>query len=665
MMRADLLAMSHDDIVALSNRGTLKRILKELKKDDLSWEITADDEALVIEWSDEVTCTIAADDSLATAHCTCQSVADTCRHLLRSVLAYQKSCEEADDKPKPWDPGAWSDELLAEHFPGGERRQARRKWNAGLVIELVRGVRPSAHFHKLRHLVRFVIYGDPAGAVCNCGQSAPCGHVLLAAWGFRRLPEGEEAGIVSVGDAGAPLAKELVADSRSALSDFVVHGVSGCPPSLLNRLNGLRERLESEGAIWLANITADLVEHCVNYGERNARFSSREVTELLGEFILRLEAATLDDPPLPRYFLTGHKRAAKSSFGRTFLVGLGSTARMRGAEAELLAFAEDTDTGQLVAISRQFKPSDDGTLPDFDELGGRSYGRMPDLRTLARSRMVIERARMRSDHRLQIGRSAVGIYPQDFQWEGLSLFQEDFSELNKRLAAIPPGALRPRRLGADFFVCPICAVDNARFCPRTQSVRAVLRGPGGKTARLFHPFIRFNAAGTEVLLDYLQDQSATPRFITGRVRRQDTTMVIEPAALVFELESKSVLVQPWLDPHPEGNIRTQSPERSSFGAVEEGQDLSVGPVEPDALQETVKAHIEALAEVALLGFDQAKVRSPATLEQLLRRCQALQLQTFEDGTTALSESLQLGGTTRDFTQAFFDNLKLARLAQEL
>lgn len=660
MNRPDLLAMTHDDVVALSNRGTLKRVLKELEKPDLQCEISVEPEAIIITWSDGVTCTIGADDSLPNARCTCSSTADICRHLLRSLLAYQEQTglqNTAENSPAPlietWDPGALDEAQIEVHFPGGEQRRARRLWNRGLVLGLRRGPRPEVRFHKLGHLLRFVVPNDPASAVCDCTEAAPCVHILLAIWGFQQVEDGEEQALISVGRADDPLPQDVVDAAIDALSTLVVEGISDTTPLLINRLRGIEERLDKAGASWLAAIVAELIEHCRHYREHNARFSAEEVAELLGEFMLRVEVASRKEPPLPRYFLVGNRRIGKSTFGRASLVGLGSVARMRGTGAELLAMAQDIGTGQVVAISRNFEPPDEGLLPPFDELGARSYGSTPDIRTLGKSRIVVERAKLLSDNRLRVGRS-LGTYEQDFRWEDLRppLLVEDFAGLGEELDRLAISTLGPRRLGADFFVCPVSRFEDAQFCDRTQAVRARIVDDRGGLAELYHPYSRCGAAGTQVLLSHLVDTKRTAKFIAGHARRQAAIPLIEPTAIVFEEDSRRYIIQPWVDPIADGQALVEEPHIRR-------------PRQGTALQQALTDHIRVLAEVVLLGREQASIRSVEFVEDLLDKCRRLELPTQQAALTNLRRSLDADAAPKVFAESLLCNAKLARLSQDI
>src|SRR5438874_7913945 len=90
MPRADLLALSADDLAALTNRGLVKRARRELDEDEVKGELSETPEGdVAVKWSDGPECQLPADVPLAEAHCSCDTLG-LCRHLIRTVLFYQQ-----------------------------------------------------------------------------------------------------------------------------------------------------------------------------------------------------------------------------------------------------------------------------------------------------------------------------------------------------------------------------------------------------------------------------------------------------------------------------------------------------------------------------------------------------------------------------------------------
>lgn len=92
-LRKDLILLSEDDLVLLTNRGTVKRCSREIAEAEYSFELTDDSAGnLRFTWSDGAICEFPAAASLSTSRCSCPAQG-ICRHLVRSVLAYQKEAK--------------------------------------------------------------------------------------------------------------------------------------------------------------------------------------------------------------------------------------------------------------------------------------------------------------------------------------------------------------------------------------------------------------------------------------------------------------------------------------------------------------------------------------------------------------------------------------------
>src|SRR5918912_807199 len=93
-MRLDLLALTPDDLVLLANRGLVKRAQQELLAGDLRCTFDEDIQGnITAQWSDGVECVLPGGKPASGARCSCPATT-ICRHVLRSVLAYQQHAAE-------------------------------------------------------------------------------------------------------------------------------------------------------------------------------------------------------------------------------------------------------------------------------------------------------------------------------------------------------------------------------------------------------------------------------------------------------------------------------------------------------------------------------------------------------------------------------------------
>src|SRR3954454_11498760 len=134
MPRADLLALTDDDLIALTNRGTVKRAQKELETGAPTCQIAEDGSGgVTVTWSDGITCRFLAGKTVHDAVCSSGGLGIS-RHVIRSVLAYQRkhaappaaltesgTGTEARSAlsrsgPEDWDPGQFTDDQLVAAF---------------------------------------------------------------------------------------------------------------------------------------------------------------------------------------------------------------------------------------------------------------------------------------------------------------------------------------------------------------------------------------------------------------------------------------------------------------------------------------------------------------------------------------------------------------------
>ena len=193
MSRPDLLALSADDLATLTNRGTVKRAQREVEASEVAGEMTETAEGdVAVRWSDGPECKLPAGVALAMPPAPVRLL--VCAGIsIRAVLYYQKHTTPAAGEQSvaasgPWDPGAIADEELHAHYRAGQLTKAREQLEQGLLVEPVRGTKPSARFHLQGCLLRFLVPGDVRYTHCDCGETAPCSHVPLAIWAFRRSP---------------------------------------------------------------------------------------------------------------------------------------------------------------------------------------------------------------------------------------------------------------------------------------------------------------------------------------------------------------------------------------------------------------------------------------------------------------------------------------------
>lgn len=626
MSRTDLLALDTEALVVLANRGIVKRAQAEVESGALTFEISEEEGALKVRWSDDVECVVPAGKSLADGRCTCPATS-LCRHLVRSVLAYQLhagghtapapevTVGTGDEEPsttqapapapapasgEPWDPGSITDELLAGFYRPQQFARIQAEFEKGLTVELVRAAKPSAYLHDLSLNVRFLAPGRPEYTHCDCAEpSRPCSHVPLAVWAFRKLPEEQSGGLLTTRPEALPVPEPPLAELEQALCEYAVPGLQGAPRTMVERLRRIEKRFREVGLVWPAEGLADLLRQQEAYWEHDARFSPREVAELVAELCIRTDAIRSDTGAVPQLFIRGSGSDRLTDVGRSQMVALGCGARVRRGGVELSVYLHDDRSGAVVALAKDFADPDpeSGDSPRaFHQLARSQVMTGVSMVQLGAGRLQIEGGRRTPSARFLPGRAKATLNPHAFQWEKQvrpPVLAEDFAELTARLAAQPPAFLRPRRVGANLHVCPVASVEGAAYSERDQTLYAGLADAAGNTALLAHPFSGRAAGGFEALARRIGAAGSALRLVAAEATLTGHGLVLRPLGLVFEEDGRRTMLQPWIDP----------PEADQPAPRDRGEGDT--PLESSPIAHFAADLLEAVGETWLLGLQRA------------------------------------------------------------
>ncbi|MCU0495152.1 MAG: hypothetical protein MUD01_26495 [Chloroflexaceae bacterium] len=619
-MRTDLLALSPDDLVLLANRGLVKRAQQELQAGELQVELEeADDGTVTARWSDGVTCGLPGGKPASAGTCSCPATT-ICRHLLRTVLAYQAHvaahASEAPPAPvHPWNPGSISDEQLAQHVTRPARTWARQAYDSGQVFELVCSAKPTAYCHSLACSVRFLVPGDVRYTHCDCAEPAPCRHVPLAVWAFRLLDEGRTSGIVETNPTPHPVPTSLLDDLDGTLRELVLAGMNGAPQPLIERLRRIESRLRSDGMVWPADAMADMLQQHAAYATHDARFTPVVLSRLMGELCVRGDAVRASTGAVPQLFVRGAANDRETSLARARLTGLGCSVRVRRGGVELAAYMQDADSGSLIVVRRDTNDPEDQTVapPPFWQLAQWSVAKGVTLAALAGGQALVKGGKRLPNGTYLPSRAQLALNPQAYAWESLRapLLAEDFSELAAHISAQPPPALRPRRLSDGLYVCAVKQIDRASFDPVEHAVRAILSDHAGGQALLTHPYTSRGQSGVEALLAALTTRPGDLRFVAGHVRLSPHGPVIAPTALVFQDGAMRVGLLPWL--------AREQPGAASITAA----DSDAAPARHDPLADYWAQIEEALGDLLVVGLQRADERQARRWRELHRQGAAL------------------------------------------
>ncbi len=662
-MRSDLLALTTDDLILLANRGLVKRAQQEAQADDLSCTLDEDAEGTVtLRWSDGIECVMPANTHVRAGRCSCPATT-ICRHLLRSVLAYQQAAANQNQDStttgqpqEPWNPGAIGDDDLARVVSRAALTWARRQLDELHVIELVRSSKPSAHLHTLNSTVRFLVPGDARYTHCDCAEESPCRHVPLAVWAFRRLDPVRASGIIETGIQQTNIPAAALYQIERTLRELALLGMANAPQALIEDLRRHEERCRQEGLIWPAEIIAEIVQQHAAYTSHDARFTPASVAALVGELCVRADAIRHNTGAVPQLFIRGTTADTKTAVGTARLIGLGCGVRTRRGSVELSAYLQDNASGALVAVSREVtEAADRSDVPaPFSRLAQLPVAQGTSITALGGGQALIKGGQRWPNGRFVPGRAKLNVNPQMYAWESLRapVLAEDFTELAARSAVQPPVALRPRRVTDGLHVCPVIGAQNAVFAEVDQTVRAVLMDSNGGQAMLIHPYTARGSAGAEALLTLLQTQPELLRFVAGHVQLTPSGLVIAPTAVVFQEGELRRAIQPWVD---------QAEQRSQTSANHLFQPRRA--IEP--LSEYWAQVDEALGDLLVVGLKGAATEDARRWQELARFGAALGFARAIDPVARLAAGLEQKTATLDWepSQGITALLELSCLAQ--
>lgn len=600
MARKDLLSLTEDDLVLLSNRGTVKRCLREIEENEFTVVITEDQQENVLcHWSDGAACNLPANAALGAAQCSCPATG-ICRHLVRSVLAYQgenrKQSSPAvkpsvvtepsaeviaklpsqisetgsgddstpdlpdvdkvpDDNPTGqwWSPGDMSDELIAKQIKPLLLKRAQKMFEAGQVVELITGQKPLARFFTVPASVRFLVPGDCRYTYCNCIEEAPCVHVPLAIWAFRRL-SGRSAGIVDTAENKAAAPSELLNEMEILMREFTSIGLAGLAPAVTARFQKMRQKCEEQGLRWTSELLSELLEERDRYFAADALFSPEKVVDLVGEICARHDALVSRTKAVPSVFITGSSSDRPTDQASLRLIGLGCGVDARKNNSTITAFFQDDDSGYLVGIRRQYSTQD--STEDhrtFTQLASAAVVRNHSLHSLAAGQLLCKGGKLTTSRIFSAGRTTpLALNPQQYNWERLRfpVLVEGLTELRTLIAFQPPPYLGGRNPGRNLHVCPVNRIEDVRFSTAHQALIGTIIDPSGQRCALYHPYTSRGKAGLEATLQDLKDPRLRPVFIAGMFTTKASGLCVRPISIVVESGASRKLIQPWVDSSP-------------------------------------------------------------------------------------------------------------------
>lgn len=513
MTRADLLALTQDDLAALANRGLVKRAVKEV--DAAPPTVTVDADGTVeATFADGVRATLPA-GGFDVFGCTC-AAPGVCRHRLGAVLAYQRQAEAAPAEQATWSPGEIDDDTLSAHFGARTVAAARRTLAGGYLARILR----PATVELAAATVRFLVPGELGYVDCDARAERRAELTVLAVWAFRQA-DATHPGVadvaIDVGGTAAAAAESGIEDTFPMLDDLLRDGVSTSGPVLTATLGRARAVLETRDLRWPVAALDDLVEQLAAYHDRDARHQARTVAELVTELHARHRAAT---GASLRSRVLGTDERAETPLKRVRLVSLGC--RVHPDQSAEVFLAHPAGGTVLVLRHRWETPGP----PATKRVAGTT------LHALAHGGIVSESAVRDAGRRIRIASNRVAktaITSVGNAWQGLPVpIRLSAADILAETADLPPRLVRPR-VAAEFVrVIPIAEVHSVTYHPGGQRLRADCVDPEGTPVTVSLPYRPHTPGALDGLARLL---GAAPTAVSGTVRRHDGAVWVDPIAV--------------------------------------------------------------------------------------------------------------------------------------
>ena len=532
MGRPDLAPLTEEILAALTNRGLVKRAVKELAAGALTGRAEEADGALVGEFGGVRT--VLPPGGIDAARCTC-GASGVCRHVLMLVLAARADdTEEAVPPAQPWSPATFDDDALLVRFGGSAVRRAAATRRSGVDAVVRRGAPPSVVLPTAT--VTFLSAGDPGLVLCDAVADDLPHLVILAVWSFREADGAGAAAGAASGDrvevrltAGAAATPFAPPPRLDGLAERLLRG--GCADAdqvLVATVAAAAAQSRAAGRVWLADVCDDIVDQWRAYADRSAVHEPLRAARLLAELWARLRAATVPGAAIAR--IVGADTAGDTRLRTATLTGLGARVRATGGSAEVEVFLAHQD-GVLVAGERWASP-DDAPLRGSDlaqrRLGGAAVS------ALAASSVVSQSLSRAPNGRVRFGRGRVGaasVLPVGDGWDRLptGVAFDDAAALCEYVRGRPMPLLRARLAADGLVVLRGLTARSVRYSPGAQAL-AVEAGDRTGAAVVIERVHRAEVPGALAALAAAATEEV-PLQIAGFALVRGGTVCVDPVAV--------------------------------------------------------------------------------------------------------------------------------------
>ncbi|QPF26119.1 SWIM zinc finger family protein [Klebsiella sp. BDA134-6] len=579
-LRPELLELTPQALMALSNAGFVKRGQKELDNGNIP-ELEQDDDGTLTAVFSDGTCTrLAKDQALKESSCTC-GASGMCRHRVMLILSYQRAnagnalAEAEPESAERWHPGQWQKELAT--LPESILKRAQQLADKGITVELF--CRPNeAPSAKLPMSdVRFYSRSSIRFARCDCVDGSLCEHVALAVQAFTDA-EAQQPGFThlvwqtrsrKIAARGGPFDTPEGETCRlrlRQLSQLLWHnGVSQPPIGFEAAFTRARRAAQAANWRWVVSALAELREGVTAFEQRASHYHPEQLLAQLAGLNARLESAahmaqladTGQTPPLPWRTVVGLGIAGEAQLDHLRLISLGMRCWQDNHRYGLCIWFSDPDTGSVMHLSRSWPLAERAQSPLWQR---RLFSFQAS--TLAGGQIITQSASRNAGGELLLGarhRLSSNVPLSEDAWLLLSapLRQPGAAALREHLRQRDPAWVRPLDQVDNLFILPVDSCVAVGWDAARQTLDAlVLSGEGqDNLLQLSLPVCASAPYAVERMAALLQQQDDPVVMVSGLVTLSGGMLCLEPLVMMTRSRAWALNAEPLsVGPLPAGNI---------------------------------------------------------------------------------------------------------------
>ena len=562
-IRQELLELTPQALITLSNAGFVKRCQKALEAGKAPELILHEDGTLEARFDDGTVTSLPPESALKEAQCSCPA-SGMCRHRVMLVLAYQQHCAEqapAAETPAAgrWHPGDWLTAL--NELPAATHRRAQTLATQGLIIELScpsNGV-PAARLPMSD--VRFFSRNSLRFARCDCVEGTLCEHVILAVQafaaaeaqqpGFEQLTwqlhaQGAEQDGTRAANPFDTVEGQACVESVNALYLTLWQDGLSQPPVGFER--ALKKALRAAQQLewrWISAALQQLGDSLYAFQHRASNYDAEHTLTECAELCARLKAAHQmaclaqqgELPPQPWRTIVGQGIDGESQLDHLRLVSLGMKSAQDTEHYSAQLWFIDPDTGSLLHITRQWPLAEQTNIP----LERRRIANA-QIATLAGGQVVAQGAYRTAKGELKLESrarrtSTAPLSPQAWDIPQVTQCPASIRALRQHLRQRLPAFVRAWHQADNLFIVPIGTCQQLHWNAAQQQLEAVISGQDGDDDMLYLrlPVQRSAPQAIDTLIHILGEQNKVPLGkISGYVRMKSGRLEMEPLMVMTQ-----------------------------------------------------------------------------------------------------------------------------------